>query len=386
VVGHYLFVAPVLRGITVTLELTVIAMVAGVLIGILLAVMRLSPSRLLSGAAWVYIWFFRGTPVLVQLFFWYLGIAYLYQHLTLGVPFGPALLTFNSNTLITTFVAGALDSASTRVRTWPRSSGPASSRSTRASPRLPQPRNVQAPDAPQDHPPQAMRVIIPPTGNETISMLKTTSLVSTIAVVDLFQATQSIASTTYQVVPLLMVASLWYLFFTSIMTIGQYYVERYYAGAPPGSSRPHPSSGSVRRSVASPPFPFRPSPAPSDPPRGSDVTVPADTRPMVEARAVHKAYGRLEVLKGIDITVGRGEVLCLIGPSGSGKSTFLRCINHLEKIDGGELCVDGELVGYREVGNRLHELKDREVCAKRAEIGMVFQRFNLFPTCPCSTT
>ena len=75
------------------------------------------------------------------------------------------------------------------------------------------------------------------------------------------------------------------------------------------------------------------------------MTVPADTRPMVEARAVHKAYGRLEVLKGIDITVGRGEVLCLIGPSGSGKSTFLRCINHLEKIDGGELCVDGELVG-----------------------------------------
>jgi len=108
VVGHYLFVTPVLRGIEVTLELTVIAMIAGVVIGILLAVMRLSPSRLLSGAAWVYIWFFRGTPVLVQLFFWYLGIAYLYQHLTLGVPFGPALVTFNSNTLITTFVAGAL--------------------------------------------------------------------------------------------------------------------------------------------------------------------------------------------------------------------------------------------------------------------------------------
>jgi polar amino acid transport system ATP-binding protein len=101
--------------------------------------------------------------------------------------------------------------------------------------------------------------------------------------------------------------------------------------------------------------------------------------PMVEARNVHKAYGRLEVLKGIDMQVHRGEVLCLIGPSGSGKSTFLRCINHLEKIDGGELSVDGELVGYRQVGNRLHELKDREVCGKRSEIGMVFQRFNLFP-------
>jgi len=106
---------------------------------------------------------------------------------------------------------------------------------------------------------------------------------------------------------------------------------------------------------------------------------PADAVPMVEARAVRKAYGRLEVLKGIDMTVRRGEVLCLIGPSGSGKSTFLRCINHLEKIDGGELSVDGELVGYRLSGDKLHELKDKEVCGKRSEIGMVFQRFNLFP-------
>jgi polar amino acid transport system ATP-binding protein len=103
------------------------------------------------------------------------------------------------------------------------------------------------------------------------------------------------------------------------------------------------------------------------------------TTPMVEARGVRKTYGRLEVLKGIDLTVNPGEVLCLIGPSGSGKSTFLRCINHLEKVDGGELYVDGELVGYRRVGDRLHELRDREVCGKRAEIGMVFQRFNLFP-------
>jgi polar amino acid transport system ATP-binding protein len=103
------------------------------------------------------------------------------------------------------------------------------------------------------------------------------------------------------------------------------------------------------------------------------------TTPMVEARGVRKSYGRLEVLKGIDLTVNPGEVLCLIGPSGSGKSTFLRCINHLEKVDGGVLCVDGELVGYRRVGDRLHELRDREVCGKRSEIGMVFQRFNLFP-------
>ena len=103
------------------------------------------------------------------------------------------------------------------------------------------------------------------------------------------------------------------------------------------------------------------------------------TGPMVQAVGVRKSFGRLEVLKGVDLNVGQGEVLCLIGPSGSGKSTFLRCINHLEKIDGGELSVDGELVGYRRSGDKLHELRDREVCSKRAEIGMVFQRFNLFP-------
>ncbi len=101
--------------------------------------------------------------------------------------------------------------------------------------------------------------------------------------------------------------------------------------------------------------------------------------PMVLAEGVHKSFGRLEVLKGIDMTVAAGEVMCLIGASGSGKTTFLRCINHLEKVSAGRLSVDGELVGYRQDGDKLHELKEKEVARKRAEIGMVFQRFNLFP-------
>ncbi|MFD3675817.1 amino acid ABC transporter ATP-binding protein [Streptomyces sp. NPDC058613] len=100
---------------------------------------------------------------------------------------------------------------------------------------------------------------------------------------------------------------------------------------------------------------------------------------MLQARGVRKHFGRLEVLKGIDLTVGRGQVCCLLGPSGSGKSTFLRCINHLEKIDGGTLAVEGELVGYRRQGSRLLELREREVADRRRDIGMVFQRFNLFP-------
>ena len=100
---------------------------------------------------------------------------------------------------------------------------------------------------------------------------------------------------------------------------------------------------------------------------------------MVLAEGLHKRFGRLEVLRGIDLRVERQEVVCIIGPSGSGKSTLLRCINHLEKINAGRLWVDGELVGYRERADRLYELREREICAKRAEIGMVFQQFNLFP-------
>jgi polar amino acid transport system ATP-binding protein len=101
--------------------------------------------------------------------------------------------------------------------------------------------------------------------------------------------------------------------------------------------------------------------------------------PMVRAEAVHKSFGAAHILKGIDLEVAPGEVFCLIGPSGSGKSTFLRCVNHLEQISAGRLYVDGELIGYREHGGKLYELRDREVAAKRRDIGMVFQRFNLFP-------
>jgi polar amino acid transport system ATP-binding protein len=105
----------------------------------------------------------------------------------------------------------------------------------------------------------------------------------------------------------------------------------------------------------------------------------AAARPMVRAAGVRKRFRHDEVLKGIDLDVAQGEVLCLIGPSGSGKSTFLRCINHLETIDAGRIEVDGELVGYRERGDAFHEMRERDVCRQRAAIGMVFQRFNLFP-------
>jgi polar amino acid transport system ATP-binding protein len=103
------------------------------------------------------------------------------------------------------------------------------------------------------------------------------------------------------------------------------------------------------------------------------------TDAMVRAENVHKSFGHLEVLKGVDLEVRAGEVSCVLGPSGSGKSTFLRCINHLEKVNAGKIFVDGDLMGYRERGGKLHELREKEVAAQRRSIGMVFQRFNLFP-------
>ena len=117
-------------------------------------------------------------------------------------------------------------------------------------------------------------------------------------------------------------------------------------------------------------------PEDTPPPSTGPATPP---RPMVDAVEIHKSYGRVEVLRGITLQVLPQEVMCLVGPSGSGKSTFLRCINHLEKINAGRLSVDGALVGYQERGSRLHELHEREVATQRTQIGMVFQRFNLFP-------
>ena len=105
----------------------------------------------------------------------------------------------------------------------------------------------------------------------------------------------------------------------------------------------------------------------------------SSSQPMLLAQNVHKAYGHHEILKGINLEVSKGEVVCILGPSGSGKSTFLRCINHLEHTDRGRIFVDGELVGCREYNGRLYELKDQEICKARTKMGMVFQHFNLFP-------
>ena len=227
-VGEFLFDHRVMEGLLVTVELTVISMAIGIVLGVLLAVMRLSPNPLVSGASWLYILFFRGTPVLVQLLFWY-NIAALYPKIALGVPFGPALVHPDANTLITAFRAAVLGLGLNEgaymaeiMRAGIISVDPGQSDAARSlgMTRLQTMRRIVLP--------QAMRVIIPPTGNETISMLKTTSLASVVTVTELLYSAQLIYSVNFKPIPLLIVVSIWYLVCTSVLYVGQHYLERYY--------------------------------------------------------------------------------------------------------------------------------------------------------------
>jgi polar amino acid transport system permease protein len=230
VVGDYLFNSSVLEGVQRTIELTIIAMLMGIVLGVILAIMRLSANPILRGFSWVYIWFFRGTPVLVQLIFWY-NLPTVVESISLGVPFGPGwLLTDDPKQLVTKLVAVCLGlglneaaymAEIARAGILSVDEGQVEAASALGMTRMQSMRRIVLP--------QAMRVIIPPTGNETISMLKTTSLAIVIAYTELMGTVSRIYSRTFQTIPLLIVASLWYLFLTSLLTVGQYYIERRYA-------------------------------------------------------------------------------------------------------------------------------------------------------------
>jgi polar amino acid transport system permease protein len=230
VVGQYLFDPRILQGVVKTLELTVISMVIGILIGILMAVMRQSPNPVVSGASWLYIWFFRGTPLYVQLLFWgFFGA--LYRTIDLGIPFGPSFVHLNSNATITFFVAGLLGfglnegaymAEIVRAGIISVDEGQTEAAQSLGMGRLAIMRLIVLP--------QAMRVILPPTGNETISMLKNTSLAVAVggSLFELLTQAQHIYDATYQTIPLLIVACLWYLAMTSVAYVGQYFLERHY--------------------------------------------------------------------------------------------------------------------------------------------------------------
>jgi polar amino acid transport system permease protein len=228
VVGHYFTSTEILGGLVRTLYLTGIAMAVGIVGGTVLALMRLSKSPVLSITASCYIWLFRGTPLLVQLLFWF-NIATFIPRISIGVPFGPSFVSANTNSLVTVLVAAVLGLGlneaaymSEIVRAGIVSVDPGQNEAAVAlgmTKRLVFRRIVL---------PQAMRVIIPPTGNQTIGMLKGTSLVSVIALPELLYSVQLIYAQNFETIPLLVVASLWYLIVTTVLSTGQFYIERHF--------------------------------------------------------------------------------------------------------------------------------------------------------------
>jgi len=226
---RFLFSEPVLNGVRNTLWLTVVAMIGGLALGIALAIMRLSPNPLVTGASWLYLWVFRGTPLYTQLLIWG-AVGSLYPTLGLGIPFGPEFVSARTDRLLSAAVAAALGlmlneaaymAEIVRAGLLSVDEGQTEAAQALGMSRLQTLRRIVLP--------QAMRVIVPPTGNETISMLKNTSLVVAVPYLDLTWAVQNIYARTYQIIPMLVMACLWYLFLSSILMVGQYYLERYYA-------------------------------------------------------------------------------------------------------------------------------------------------------------
>ncbi len=229
VVRRYFNTQLVVRGLGTTLELTVVAMAVGAVGGVFLAICRLSENRLLRVVSGAYIWFFRGTPALVQLIFWY-NLSALLPRVSLGIPFGPAFTSWDTNKLITPMFAAILGLGLNEaaymaeiVRGGLLAVDPGQTEAAEAlgMPRLRILRRIVLP--------QAMRFIIPPTGSQVINMVKATSLVSVIALGDLLYTVQAIYNRTFQTIPLLLVACVWYLVVTSILYVGQSFIERHYA-------------------------------------------------------------------------------------------------------------------------------------------------------------
>lgn len=230
IVGQYLFDTRIVSGVGYTLQLTVYSMIIAIILGVVLAIMRLSPNPVVAAVAWGFLWLFRGTPVYVQLVFWGM-IPTIYKTIELGIPFTEALVSINTKDLLSYFTLAVIGLALNEAAYM--------AEIVRAG--------LLSVDKGQDEAsialglgwwhtmtrvvlPQAMRVIIPPTGNEVISMLKTTSLVAAVPVtIDIYGRTRDISAVTYQPVPLLIVASIWYLAVTSILMVGQYYLERHFA-------------------------------------------------------------------------------------------------------------------------------------------------------------
>jgi len=387
VFAEWFFAEPVLAGLARTLLLTLLGTVLGFLLGTGLALARVSGSPLLASLAFAYVWLFRSIPLIVLLLILN-NLGYLYSTIWLGVPFTEiTFASWSTTQLITPFFAavlgltlhaGAFSSEIVRGGILSVDQGQHEAAAALGLPRRRQFSRIVLP--------QAMRTILPNGFNEIILLAKGTSQVYILALPELFYTIQIIYRRNLEVIPLLMVATVWYLVILSVLSFVQHHIERYYSrGAlrnpPPsligvvlarfGRSR---DAAAARRTEAAliqmgSSAPVAPSLASLSPRAGGEIRI----------SNVSKSFGPLKVLDDVSLALRPGSVTAIIGQSGSGKSTLLRSINHLERVDEGFIAIDSELIGYRQDGDTLYELKEREILKRRVDVGMVFQSFNLFP-------
>ncbi len=378
VFAEWFFAEPVLAGLGRTLLLTALATVSGSLLGTALALARVSKSPLLGGLSFGYIWLLRSIPLIVLLLVLN-NLGYLYETISVGIPFtGTTFFNYPTTQLLTPFAAAFLGLTLNQSAFFAEivrggilsvDHGQHEAAAALGLPRHRQAFRIVLP--------QAMRSILPTGFNEIIGLAKSTSMVYVLALPELFYTVQVIYRRNLEVIPLLMVATVWYLVIMTGLSIAQHYIERHF------------SKGAVRNPV---PLPFqaflsrfrRPL---ADVAGNGAIVRKAGFHDATAFRAggavrihgISKSFGSLKVLDDVELSLPAGSVTAILGPSGSGKSTLLRAINHLERVDDGFISIDGDLVGYSQKGNTLYELKEKDILKRRADIGMVFQNFNLFP-------
>jgi polar amino acid transport system permease protein len=393
VFAEWFLAEPVLVGLGRTLLLTALGALFGFFFGTALALARVSRSPLLAGLAWVYVWIFRSIPVIVLLLV-INNLGYLYETVTLGVPFtGWTFFSWPTTQLISPFAAAligltlnqaAFASEVVRGGILSVDQGQLEAAAALGLSRRRQAFRIVLP--------QAMRTILPTAFNDIIGLAKGTSNVYILALPELFYTIQIIYRRNLEVIPLLMVATVWYLIILTVLSVIQHYVERHFSK---GALR-HPSRSLVgalagrlwafggKPAQPQPVADLRPATEAAATPASAPVVVPPWTEQRVQGgevtlHGVSKSFGALKVLDDLSFAVPSGSVTVVLGQSGSGKSTLLRAINHLERVDAGFIAIDGELIGYRREGDTLHELREKDILRRRADVGMVFQSFNLFP-------
>jgi polar amino acid transport system permease protein len=351
-----------LDGALTAVQIAALAMIGGIVLGLLLALMRLSNVAPIRGTAWFYIWFIRGTPVILQLVFLYdalplVGIK-LDSFTTAVVGF-----TLNEAAFSAEIIRGGILSVDRKQSLAAASFG--------MGPLLTLWRIIL---------PQAMRAILPSMANQTISMIKGTSIASVIFVNELTFRAQQIVGQNFKFFTVFAAAGIIYLVMTSVVAVTQFYLERRFN---PEAQRKSPAAVVPAGAAIDDGAPAVSATAWMDTLQSGEQASQSDgsapDAPFVVCRNVQKSYGDKEILRGIDLTVQRGEVVVLMGPSGSGKSTLLRLVNHLETLDWGEITVDGQYVGYQpKIGGGLKPIRNVAKARAAARIGMVFQHFNLF--------